>query len=233
MPHGHNRTREFLACVEAARDRASGGSGAMHASALMGRLEGATGRRVVRRQCVLSNFRSLTFIPDWSLATDRSKATTAPSGAKSDFARMAAAVAGDIQTAAGKLEKLARRKSSQSVAVSSSSIVNFILIPLLSTSQVAKKKSLFDDRPVEIQELTHIIKQDIARVNGQIQGMERYLRDHGAEMGNRQTQEHSSSIVVSLQSKLATASSSFKDVLELRSQVESRGGVALRVCCRQ
>lgn len=33
---------------------------------------------------------------------------------------------------------------------------------------LAKKKSLFDDRPVEIEELTYIIKQDIASLNKQI-----------------------------------------------------------------
>jgi len=33
---------------------------------------------------------------------------------------------------------------------------------------VAKKKSLFDDRPMEIQELTYIIKQDITSLNQQI-----------------------------------------------------------------
>ena len=85
---------------------------------------------------------------------------------------------------------------------------------------MAKKKSLFDDRPVEIQEMTHVIKEEIARINAQIKGMEQYLREQGSSMGNQQTREHSSSIVVSLQAKLATASSSFKDILELRSQVQ-------------
>ena len=33
---------------------------------------------------------------------------------------------------------------------------------------VAKRKSLFDDKPVEIQELTYIIKQDIGSLNKQI-----------------------------------------------------------------
>jgi syntaxin 5 len=33
---------------------------------------------------------------------------------------------------------------------------------------VAKRKSLFDDKPVEIQELTYIIKQDIKSLNDKI-----------------------------------------------------------------
>jgi len=33
---------------------------------------------------------------------------------------------------------------------------------------VVKKKSLFDDRPVEIQELTFVVKQDIGALNDKI-----------------------------------------------------------------
>ena len=33
---------------------------------------------------------------------------------------------------------------------------------------VAKRRALFDDKPVEIQELTYIIKQDINSLNEQI-----------------------------------------------------------------
>lgn len=33
---------------------------------------------------------------------------------------------------------------------------------------LAKKKSIFDDRPHEIQELTYIIKQDLSSLNKQI-----------------------------------------------------------------
>jgi len=35
---------------------------------------------------------------------------------------------------------------------------------------VVKKKSIFDDRPVEIQELTFIVKQDINGLNQKIGG---------------------------------------------------------------
>ena len=85
---------------------------------------------------------------------------------------------------------------------------------------VAKKKSLFDDRPVEIQELTYIITQDIQQLNGRIKTLEEYLKANGANIGNKQTQEHSSNVILSLQSKLVHASGSFKDVLELRQQVK-------------
>lgn len=47
-------------------------------------------------------------------------------------------------------------------------IVCIWCIFLLFSMLVAKKKSLFDDRPMEIQELTYIIKQDITGLNQQI-----------------------------------------------------------------
>ena len=37
---------------------------------------------------------------------------------------------------------------------------------------VAKRKSLFDDKPVEISELTYVIKQDLASLNLQIAGLQ-------------------------------------------------------------
>jgi syntaxin 5 len=37
---------------------------------------------------------------------------------------------------------------------------------------VAKRKTLFDDRPVEISELTYVIKQDLASLNQQIAGLQ-------------------------------------------------------------
>jgi syntaxin 5 len=37
---------------------------------------------------------------------------------------------------------------------------------------VAKRKTLFDDRPVEISELTYVIKQDLASLNQQIASLQ-------------------------------------------------------------
>lgn len=44
--------------------------------------------------------------------------------------------------------------------------------PCLTHSLVAKRKTLFDDRPVEISELTYVIKQDLASLNQQIAGLQ-------------------------------------------------------------
>ncbi|KAG9290007.1 hypothetical protein G9A89_010313 [Geosiphon pyriformis] len=108
---------------------------------------------------------------------------------KSEFARMASAIGRDINVTAAKLQKL---------------------------TKLAKRKTLFDDRPIEISELTFIIKQDIAKLNKQIALLQQYVRDH--KKRNKQADEHSSNVVVMLQSKLANTSMSFKDVLEIRTQ---------------
>jgi syntaxin 5 len=87
---------------------------------------------------------------------------------------------------------------------------------------VAKNKTLFDDRPVEVQELTQILKVEIAKLNSQIaelQNFQRMRKTGGYIVGtNRSAEEHSSQVVVSLQSRLAEASSTFTNVLEMRSQ---------------
>lgn len=44
--------------------------------------------------------------------------------------------------------------------------------PVLTRHLVAKRKTLFDDRPVEISELTYVIKQDLASLNQQIAGLQ-------------------------------------------------------------
>jgi len=78
---------------------------------------------------------------------------------------------------------------------------------------------LFDDRPVEISELTFIIKQDIAHINKSIASLQAYVKTrHASASGSKQVEEHNNNVVMLLQSKLASTSMSFKDVLEVRTQ---------------
>ncbi|KAG8906546.1 cis-Golgi t-SNARE syntaxin [Tulasnella sp. 403] len=137
-------------------------------------------------------------------------------GAKSEFTRMASGIGKDIANTTLKLGKLA---------------------------QLAKRKTLFDDRPVEIsvstyrsnsalvvqwfshrftahflQELTFIIKQDIAHINKSIAALQQYVKSRNASSGSKQVEEHNNNVVMLLQSKLAATSMSFKDVLEVRTQ---------------
>ena len=90
---------------------------------------------------------------------------------------------------------------------------------------MAKRKTLFDDRPIEISELTYIIRQDIASLNTQIASLQSYVRSQktGSSKGSAggQVDEHNSNVVMLLQSRLANMGMGFKDVLELRTQVSS------------
>jgi syntaxin 5 len=65
--------------------------------------------------------------------------------------------------------------------------------------------------------LTFIIKQDIAKLNKQIAMLQNYTKTQ--KQSNKQVTEHTSNVVVALQSKLADTSMSFKDVLEIRTEV--------------
>ncbi|XP_065143120.1 syntaxin 5A, like [Paramisgurnus dabryanus] len=84
-------------------------------------------------------------------------------------------------------------------------------------TMLAKRKSLFDDKATEIDELTYIVKQDINSLNKQIAGLQDIVRSRSGQNG-RHLQTHSNTIVVSLQSKLASMSSDFKSVLEVRTE---------------
>lgn len=96
---------------------------------------------------------------------------------------------------------------------------------------VARRKTLFDDRPVEISELTYIIKQDIAQLNQQIAQLQSFVKQNAINgvggssaagkakaAGGKQVEEHNANVVMMLQSKLADTSLGFKDVLEIRTQ---------------
>ncbi|CAF1082715.1 unnamed protein product [Rotaria sordida] len=84
-------------------------------------------------------------------------------------------------------------------------------------SLIAKQSSLFNDKSMEIQDLTLSIKQDIGNLNRQIAQLQQYMQDtHGSKSKNSQT--HSNSVVFVLQSKLANMSNDFKQVLEARTQ---------------
>jgi len=82
---------------------------------------------------------------------------------------------------------------------------------------LAKRKSLFEDKSVEIQELTFIIKEDINGLNQDIAKLQKISR--GSQTANgKHLQSHSSGVVVGLQSKLASMSTEFKNVLQLRTE---------------
>ncbi|KAI5292125.1 cis-Golgi t-SNARE syntaxin [Ascosphaera acerosa] len=113
---------------------------------------------------------------------------------RSEFARRAAEIGRGISATTAKLQRLAL---------------------------LAKQKPLFDDRPVEISELTFIIKQDLAALNKQIAGLAAFTQAaHPKAHRNRADQEgeHNDNVVVLLQGKLADVGANFKEVLEVRTK---------------
>lgn len=83
---------------------------------------------------------------------------------------------------------------------------------------VAKRKSLFDDRASEIQELTYIIKSDLNSLNQQIAKLQEVSKMQRTSSTGKHLQSHSSSVVLALQSKLASMSTDFKQILEVRTE---------------
>lgn len=109
---------------------------------------------------------------------------------QSEFARSAAQIGRGISTTMSKLQRL---------------------------GELARRKTLFDDRPVEISELTFVIKQDLAGLNqaiGQLQG----LQKQNNPAGQGQEGEHAKNVVVLLQGRLADVGVNFKEVLEVRTK---------------
>ncbi|RKP18546.1 syntaxin-5 [Rozella allomycis CSF55] len=96
--------------------------------------------------------------------------------------------------------------------------IAFVSTKLEKFAILVRNKSSFEDRSTEIQELTSTVKQDIARLNQQIAALQSYQKGQG-KAPNDQYEQHHSSMVVSLQSKLASTSSTFTDILEQRTIV--------------
>ncbi|KND86150.1 Integral membrane protein sed5 [Tolypocladium ophioglossoides CBS 100239] len=126
-----------------------------------------------------------------SLLSDSQKAAADGDAkpSRSDFARKAAEIGRGISTTMAKLEKLA---------------------------QLAKRRTLFDDRPVEINELTFVIKQDLSSLNQQIGALQTLSKQQHPKAD--QEGEHNKNVVYLLQGKLTDVSVNFKDVMEARTK---------------
>ena len=87
-------------------------------------------------------------------------------------------------------------------------------------SQAAVHKAIFNDRPVEINELTYIIKQDLARLNTQISSLQTLTQTQHSDKPKPADQEgqHNKNVVLLLQNKVTDVAANFKDVLEVRTK---------------
>jgi syntaxin 5 len=108
---------------------------------------------------------------------------------RSEFARQAATIGRGISSTMAKLERLA---------------------------SLARRKTLFDDRPVEINELTYIIKQDLAKLDQDIRALQKLSIGH--KQSGDQEGEHNKNVVFLLRGKLGDVTTHFKETLELRTK---------------
>ncbi|KAA8907882.1 hypothetical protein TRICI_004889 [Trichomonascus ciferrii] len=90
---------------------------------------------------------------------------------------------------------------------------------------LAKRKTLFDDRPVEITELTYVIKQKVSKITNNIGELQQFVNTTmkgggawGGKKSESQLNEHSQNVVGSLKLKIQDVAVGFQEVLELRDQ---------------
>ncbi|KAJ2883608.1 Integral membrane protein SED5 [Coemansia aciculifera] len=128
-------------------------------------------------------------------ATEANGSKRQANAAHSEFSRHAGAIGKDIQDTTLLLERLAA---------------------------LARAKTIFDDKTNDINALTTQVKQRIAGINGKIMSLQALQCKQGTGANTsgsgQQASEHHSNIVMSLQSQLASTSTVFKDVLEMRSE---------------
>jgi syntaxin 5 len=130
-----------------------------------------------------------------SLLSASQKRNAEPSAlpSRSEFARRAAEIGRGIGATMAKLERL---------------------------TQLARRKTLFDDRPVEINELTFVIKQDLTALDRNIKELQVLVPPQatakGAPLG--QESEHSKNVIFMLRAKLSTVGTTFKETLETRTK---------------
>lgn len=85
---------------------------------------------------------------------------------------------------------------------------------------LAKRKPLFDDRPVEIGELTYVIKQDIFKIEENIKRLQKYVSGESSIQIDSQVSQYSKNVLTLLNSKMKNISGEFKSVLETRQKNE-------------
>jgi syntaxin 5 len=130
-----------------------------------------------------------------SLLSAAQKRSASPAAQRSEFARRAAEIGRGITGTMAKLERL---------------------------TQLARRKTLFDDRPVEINELTFVIKQELTAMDKGIKELQALTpqakQPKGAQTDANQESEHNKNVVFLLRAKLSTVGTTFKETLETRTR---------------
>jgi len=170
-----DRTAEFRAVLaQAQKKQASGKYGAQHQSLL-----------------TESQRRAANGSPNGDIKAGKR-------GARSEFARNAAQIGRGITGTMEKLERLAQRMCSLGDTVCACGLRFRANTRFWDT--VARRKTLFDDRPVEIAELTYVIKQDLASLNSQISALQSLSKSQQSQSRNggaEQEGEHNKNVGLS------------------------------------
>ncbi|AAS53581.2 AFR210Cp [Eremothecium gossypii ATCC 10895] len=89
-------------------------------------------------------------------------------------------------------------------------------------AQLAKRKPMFNDNPVEIAEMTYLIKHKIYSVEQEMMELSRHMPNNGGGVadGGAQTRLHTKNVVNLLNTKMKNISGDFKSVLEARQKLE-------------
>jgi syntaxin 5 len=85
---------------------------------------------------------------------------------------------------------------------------------------LAKRKPLFDDKPIEIGELTYVIKQDIFKIEENIKNLQKFTKGDSQIQIDSQITQYSRNVLNLLNSKMKNVSGEFKTVLETRQKNE-------------
>ncbi|KIH87443.1 syntaxin 5 [Sporothrix brasiliensis 5110] len=183
-----DRTVEFQAVVQQAARRqaqAKGGAGATAQAKRSMMLLGKASNDAQRHEQA-QPLLSADGYPDAAAAA--AAPGTRPVSSRSEFARRAAEIGRGISSTMAKLERLAL---------------------------LAKRKSMFDDKSTEVNELTFVVKQNLAGLNQQISNLQALTRQ---QQGKTEEGEHRKNVVFLLQDRLTGVSANFKEVLEVRTK---------------
>lgn len=85
---------------------------------------------------------------------------------------------------------------------------------------LAKRKPLFDDKPIEIGELTYVIKQDLFKIEQSIQNLGKFVKGESSIQVDSQINQYSKNVLNLLNTKMKNISGEFKTVLETRQKNE-------------
>lgn len=125
-----------------------------------------------------------------TLLTDKERQPTPKQ--RSEFSRKAGEIARHVAATSAKLGRLA---------------------------ELAGRKTLFDDRSIEINELTFVIKQDLSALDRQIKDLGSLSQtQHPKATAADQEGEHARNVVFLLRQNLGNITTQFKDTLELRTK---------------